>query len=287
LIKPAAQDGNFLVIDDSKKLDSKKFDVRQYNRKAWDAAVERGSPWTIPVGPQEVAAARRGEWQIVLTPTKPVPRAWFPPLRNARILCLASGGGQQGPILAAAGAAQGATVIVLDNSPAQLAQDRAVADREDLPLITVDGDMRDLSIFTDGSFDLIVHPCSNLFVPDVRPVWAEARRVLRKGGILLAGFLNPIQYLFDQQAADEGTLQVRHALPYSDLTSIDVAERNHYLEAEEALEFGHTLTDQIGGQTDAGFAITGFYEDRWSGMALAVFTDTYIATRAVAITGEL
>jgi SAM-dependent methyltransferase len=282
LIKPTTQDGSFQVIDDSKK-----FDVRQYNRKAWDAAVERGSPWTIPVGPQEIAAARRGEWQIVLTPTKPVPRSWFPPLRNARILCLASGGGQQGPILAAAGAAQGATVTVLDNSPAQLAQDRAVADREDLPLITVDGDMRDLSIFTDGSFDLIVHPCSNLFVPDVRPVWAEARRVLRKGGILLAGFLNPIQYLFDQEAADEGTLQVRHALPYSDLTSINAAERNHYLEAEEALEFGHTLTDQIGGQTDVGFAITGFYEDRWSGMALALYTDTYIATRAVAITGDL
>ncbi|MBX2997487.1 MAG: class I SAM-dependent methyltransferase [Caldilineaceae bacterium] len=266
-------------------VDSTTFDVGQYNRKAWDAAVDRGSPWTIPVGADQIADARRGEWQIVLTPTKPVPRSWFPSLRNARILCLASGGGQQGPILAAAGAAEGAFVTVFDNSPAQLARDRAVADQADLPLITVDGDMRDLSIFADGSFDLIVHPCSNLFVPDVRPVWAEARRVLREGGVLLAGFPNPIQYIFDQQLADEGTLHVRHSLPYSDLTSIEAAERDDYIAAEEALEFGHTLTDQIGGQIDAGFVITGFYEDRWPGMALAKYTDTYMATRGLA-TGE-
>jgi SAM-dependent methyltransferase len=268
------------------KDDLTTFNVRQHNRKAWDAAVDRGSPWTVPVGPQQIAAARRGEWQIVLTPTKPIPRSWFPSFRNARILCLASGGGQQGPILAAVGTAEGALVTVFDNSPAQLARDRVVADQEDLPLITVDGDMRDLSIFADGSFDLIVHPCSNLFVPDVRPVWAEARRVLRQGGVMLAGFPNPIQYIFDQQLADEGILHVRHALPYSDLTSIEVEERDDYIAAEEALEFGHTLTDQIGGQIDAGFAITGFYEDRWPGMLLANYTDTYVATRAVAVTHE-
>jgi 2-polyprenyl-3-methyl-5-hydroxy-6-metoxy-1,4-benzoquinol methylase len=70
------------------------------------------------------------------------------------VLCLASGGGQQGPILAAAGA----RVTVFDNSPQQLAQDRFVARREGLTLETVEGDMRDLSVFADVSFDLIVHP---------------------------------------------------------------------------------------------------------------------------------
>ena len=57
--------------------------------------------------------------------------------------------------------------------------------------------MRDLSVFPDESFDLIVHPVSNLFVPDVRPVWKEAYRVLRRGGALIAGFNNPVRYLFD------------------------------------------------------------------------------------------
>ena len=79
-------------------------DVRAYNREAWNRQVADGNPWTIPVSTETVAAARRGEWTILLTPSIPVPRAWFPPLAGADVLCLASGGGQQGPILAAAGA---------------------------------------------------------------------------------------------------------------------------------------------------------------------------------------
>ncbi len=66
----------------------------------------------------------------------------------------------------------------------------------------VEGDMRDLSCFADSSFDLIVHPISNLFVPDVKPVWRECFRVLRPGGRLLSGFINPVHYLFDFDKMD-------------------------------------------------------------------------------------
>lgn len=257
--------------------------VRSFNRTAWDRAVERKSRWTVPVSEETIAAARRGEWEILLTPTKPVPLAWFPNFQGAEILCLAAGGGQQGPTLAAAGESAGARVTVFDNSPRQLAQDRFVAERDSLQLTTVEGDMRDLGAFAEGTFDLVVHPCSNLFIPDVRPVWKECARVLKRGGVLLAGFVNPVLYLFDQKKIDAGILEVRHRLPYSDLTSIPESERNAYIRAEEALEFGHTLTDQIGGQLDAGFAVTGFYEDRWEGQPPADYTDTYIASSAVNI----
>lgn len=256
-------------------------DLRAYNRYAWDLAVERESRWTIPVNSETIARARRGDWEIVLTPTKAAPRTWFPDFRGADILCLASGGGQQGPILAAAGQSRGARVTVFDNSPRQLAQDRHVAEREALRLETVEGDMRDLHAFPDRRFDLVVNPSSNLFIPDVRPVWQECARVLKPGGVLIAGFVNPILYLFDQQKMDDGTLEVRHKLPYSDLTSLDEEERRGYLRAGEALEFGHTLTDQIAGQLDAGLLLTGFYEDRWDGQPPADYTDTYVATRAV------
>src|SRR6185295_10899839 len=97
-------------------------DVASYNRRAWDRQVEQGNRWTVPVGPNVIAAARRGDWSVVLTPTIPVPRDWFPALAGLNVLCLASGGGQQGPILAAAGA----RVTVYDNSPKQLACDREV-----------------------------------------------------------------------------------------------------------------------------------------------------------------
>lgn len=256
-------------------------DVPTHNRKAWDRAVERKSRWTVPVCTETVAAARRGSWEVFLTPSKPAPRVWFPHFDGTEILCLAAGGGQQGPVLAAAGEEAGARVTVFDISPRQLAHDRLVAEREGLALLTVEGDMRDLGAFADGKFDLIVHPCSNLFVPDVRPVWRECARVLKRGGVLMAGFVNPVLYLFDQRKIDDGILEVRHELPYSDLTSISESERDAYVRAEEALEFGHTLTDQIGGQLDAGFAITGFFEDRWEGQPPADYTATYIGTRAV------
>jgi len=254
--------------------------IREHNRIAWDKQVEWGNPWTIPAGPDTIAAARRGQWEILLTPTKPVPRVWFPELRGCDLLCLASGGGQQGPILAAAGA----NVTVLDNSPRQLAQDRMVAERDSLEIVTVEGDMRDLSMFADGCFDLIVHPVSNVFIPDARPVWAEAFRVLRRGGALLAGFNNPVTYMFDFDLYGQGVLQVKHVLPYSDTESLSEEEQRHRLEGGHPLEFSHTLEEQIGGQIEAGFLIAGFYEDAYGeeqNDLLSKYTPTFIATRAI------
>ena len=253
-------------------------DVRGYNEEAWDREVERGNQWTVPVGPEVIEAARRGQWEVLLTNTKPVPKAWFPEMEGADVLCLASGGGQQAPVFAAAGA----RVTVFDNSPGQLAQDRLVAERESLDLRTVQGDMRDLSAFDAESFDLVFHPVSNLFVPEVRPVWAEAFRVLRRGGTLLAGFLNPANYIFDLDLADEtGELRVEYELPYAAPTSLNEESLRAQIERGEPLEFSHTLEDQIGGQIDVGFVISGFYEDRHGDDdPLAAYMPTLIATRA-------
>jgi SAM-dependent methyltransferase len=254
-------------------------DVRDFNRRAWDEQVGRGNVWTRPVTREQVEAARRGVWSVLLTETRPAPREWFPEdLKGVDVLCLASGGGQQGPILAAAGA----RVTVYDNSPRQLAQDRHVAERDRLDIRTVEGDMRDLSAFADESFDLVFHPVSNLFVPEVRPVWREAFRVLRPGGALLAGFMNPAFYVFDLDLAErEGRLEVRHTLPYSDAVSLSGKALERRREAGEPLEFSHTLADQIGGQLDAGFHLTGLYEDSHQDFPLSRHMPTYIATRAV------
>ncbi|HEX8187052.1 MAG TPA: class I SAM-dependent methyltransferase [Pyrinomonadaceae bacterium] len=253
-------------------------DILGHQRRAWDRQVGLGNEWTRPVGPEVIEAARRGEWAVLLTEQRPVPREWFPAeIGGVRILCLASGGGQQGPTFAAAGA----RVAVLDNSPAQLAQDRLVAGREGLDLQTFEGDMADLSRFEDESFDLVFHPVSNLFAPAVRPVWREAFRVLRRGGLLLAGFNNPAIYIFDLQDERQERLEVRYRLPYSDVESPDGAERGRLLAEGQPLEFSHTLEDQIGGQLDAGFRLAALYEDRHRDLRVAEFMPTYVATRAV------
>jgi SAM-dependent methyltransferase len=259
--------------------------ILEHNRQAWNQLVDKGDRWTVPVSSAAVDEARQGRFQILLTPSQPVPAAWFPKLRGLDVLCLASGGGQQGPILAAAGA----QVTVFDNSPRQAEQDRKVAEREGLSIRTVEGDMADLGTFAEASFDLIVHPVSNLFVPDVRPVWKEAYRVLRPGGALLSGFANPALYLFDYDLADRtGVLQVKYALPYSDLTSPTAAERQRNLQEGAPLEFSHTLQDQIGGQIEVGFVVTGFYEDadpNDESDLLGKYMSTFIATRAVKMRG--
>jgi len=255
--------------------------IREHNRLAWDKQVENGNQWTVPVSPEAIAAARKGQWTVLLTPTKPVPRDWLPNLIGQQVLCLASGGGQQGPVLAAAGG----HVTVLDNSPKQLERDRLVSEREGLAIATVEGDMADLSMFSDQSFDIVVHPVSNVFVPDIRPVWKEAFRVLRKKGILIAGFNNPVVYLFDYALIERtGTLEVKYALPYSDTEHLTEEQKRRYQEEGIPFEFSHTLEDQIGGQIAAGFVITGFYEDHdreddYS--PLRNYMPIYIATRAI------
>ena len=253
-------------------------DVRSYNREAWNREVEGGqNRWSQPVDAETIAKARQGQFSILLTENIPVPRKWFPPLQSADVLCLASGGGQQGPVLAAAGA----TVIVFDNSPAQLRQDQLVAERESLPLRTVEGDAADLSVFADESFDLIFNPVSTVFMPDVRAVWRECARVLRPAGVLMTGFMNPVHYIFDLYKADEGMLEVAHSIPYSDLTSIPKEDLDELMEKGLPVEFGHTLTDLIGGQLEAGFVITDLYEDTMLDSPLHNYHPSYMATRAV------
>ena len=250
-----------------------------HNRAAWDIEVQKGNEWSRPVSAADVERARRGDWSIVLIGREPVDRSWLPAdLTGKDVLCLASGGGQQGPILAAAGA----RVTVFDNSPRQLGQDEMVAARDGLELRTVLGDMGDLSAFGDATFDVVFHPVSNLFVPDLAPVWGECFRVLRAGGTLLVGFLNPDVYLFEHEALDErGELIVVHKLPYSDLAQYSAEERAAKFGADAPVEYSHTLTGQIGGQLAAEFVVTGFAEAPHQSNASAVYMSHYFATLAV------
>src|SRR5699024_6190364 len=143
-------------------------DLTKHNSIAWDKKVDEGSMYTQSVSSEVIERCKSGEWKIYVTPTTPVPREWFPrTLKGLNILCLASGGGQQAPILAAAGA----NVTVIDMSKMQLEQDRKVAERDGLSIKILHGDMSDLSRFEDEYFDIVVHPVSNLFVENILPVW--------------------------------------------------------------------------------------------------------------------
>ena len=145
--------------------------------------------------------------------------------------------------------------------------------------------MADLSCFEDESFGLIVHPCSNCFVPNVLPVWRECARVLRSGGVLLAGFTNPVRFIFEDSRLENGSLKVCYRVPTSDVDDLDDQQRQDlFMNRGEPLMFGHTLEDQVGGQLAAGLMLTGFFEDSYEDAeddALSRFLASFIATRAV------
>ena len=255
-------------------------DANECNREGWDRLADAENVWTRPVSTEAIERARRGEWSVILTPNKPVPRDWFGDIVGRDVLCLASSGGQQGPILAAAGA----RVTVFDASSKQLARDELVAQRDRLAIHTRQGFMHDLSCFADESFDLIFHPASNCFAPEIVPVWRECFRVLRPGGALLAGFMNPDVYIFDAEAQDRNEMIVRFPLPYADSKDLPSDELQRLLERDHVLEFSHTLEDQIGGQMKVGFQLTGLFEDVDFGRPAAgrsQYMPALFATRAV------
>lgn len=257
-------------------------DIAQYNRLAWDKQVSKGNRWTVPVSHDAVAAAREGRWEVVLTPQKAVPKSWFPAIQGLSVLCLASGGGQQAPILAAAGA----RVTVLDNSSRQLDQDQIVARREGLQIDSVLGDMRDLSTFRPSSFDIVFNPCSVSFIPNVQPVFDEAQRVLRPGGLLMCGFVNPFRFVFDETQLEAGHLHVRHTLPYSDSSHLTPQEQDKLKSDGEPFMFSHSLENLIAGQLQASLGIRDFFEDASSDDALSRFLPVYFATLAEKLGGD-
>ncbi|MFI4874580.1 MAG: class I SAM-dependent methyltransferase [Blastopirellula sp. JB062] len=254
--------------------------ILAHNRNAWNGFARDGDRWSIPTDPATIERARAGDWQVLLTPNKATPHEWFGKLSGKDLLCLASGGGQQAPILAAAGA----KVVSFDLSDEQLALDRRTAESNQLTLRCEQGDMADLSRFADESFDLIFNPCSTLFVPDVLPVWSECARVLRRGGRLLTGFMNPSFFLFDHEENEDGTLSIRNALPYDESNDATLdAKRRRQLADGDALEFSHSLETLIGGQLAAGLSLIDLYEDWWEDAATPLnrYSPTYVATQAI------
>lgn len=241
------------------------------NSEIVDKWVEEGWEWGKPISHEQFLKAKNQEWEVLLTPTIPVPKDWFCPFPKAKILGLASGGGQQMPVFAA----MGAECTVLDYSEKQLASEKMVAQREHYEIRIVHADMTDPLPFADETFDLIFHPVSNCYIENVYPVWKECYRILKKGGILLAGLDNGLNYIFND---DETAIE--NKLPFNPLKDKELYEKS--LQYDWGIQFSHTIEEQIGGQLKAGFILTDIYQDiNNSGRLHDLNVPTFYATRAV------
>lgn len=241
------------------------------NAETIDRWCADGWEWGVPISHEAYLAAKAGSWDVLLTPNKPVPHEWFGELKGKKILGLASGGGQQMPIFTALGA----SCTVLDYSQHQLDSEKQVSQREGFEIEIIRADMTKPLPFPDGCFDLIFHPVSNCYVAEVEPIWRECFRVLKPGGVLLAGLDNGVNFWFDDNEE-----RLTYTMPFNPLVNPDQKELLERLDC--GVQFSHTIDEQIGGQLKAGFHLTDVFEDtNGQGNLRDHNIPTFWATRAV------
>ena len=241
------------------------------NAETIDRWCADGWEWGVPISHEAYLAAKAGSWDVLLTPNKPVPHEWFGSMKGKKILGLASGGGQQMPIFTALGA----SCTVLDYSQHQLDSEKQVSQRENYEIEIIRADMTKPLPFPDGCFDLIFHPVSNCYVAEVEPIWRECFRVLKPGGVLLAGLDNGVNFWFDDNEE-----RLTYTMPFNPLVNPDQKELLERLDC--GVQFSHTIDEQIGGQLKAGFILTDVFEDtNGQGNLRDHNIPTFWATRAV------
>jgi SAM-dependent methyltransferase len=220
--------------------------VLENNEAAWDRLADDdrfAGELPLPIN-RESAIAALDPWLVT---------DWKP---GCRLLCLAAGGGRQGPLHAIAGA----DVTVVDFSQKQLEHDRRIAARHGLLLTTLQCSADRLDILESASFDLVIQPVSACYLPDVRLMYSEVARVLRPGGVYLVQHKQPTsmrlqtsengKYVLDQLAIEAGPLPIVKA-------DDGVA---HPTREPGTIEYAHSLQTLIGELCRAGFLIANFAE---------------------------
>lgn len=242
-----------------------------FNSQTIDKWVEEGWEWGKPISHEQYELAKQGVWSVLLTPTKPMPKTWFPnSIQNLKVLGLASGGGQQMPIFSALGA----ECTVLDYSKKQIESEEMVAKREGYQIKTILYDMTNPLPFADEEFDIIFHPVSNSYIEKVEPLFQECFRILKQYGILVCGLDNGLNYISDDE------ITINNKLPFNPLENEE--QYQSLLKGNDGIQFSHTLEEQIGGQLKAGFTLVDLFEDiNGEGRLHDLNVPCFIATKSI------
>lgn len=225
-------------------------DYTKINSKIIDIWCKEGWVWGKPITHEEFLDAKKGKFSLYLTPTKKIPSSWLANIKGKKVLGLASGGGQQLPILTALGA----DCVLLDYSNEQCNSELLVAKREGYKIEVIEADMTKPLPFLDECFDLIIHPVSNCYVEKIEPIFKECYRVLKKDGLMIGGYDIGINYIVDEKEE-----MIVNSLPYNPLKNkkqLDECMKNN-----DGIQFSHTFAEQIKAQLMAGFELVDIYED--------------------------
>jgi len=214
-----------------------------HNQRAWDAQARGGRRFARPVTDKQfadrLAAIQSDEWLKDR-------------IAGARLLCLASGGGMQGVLYAAAGA----HVTVVDISQEMLALDRQAAADRGLDLALVQASIDDISALPSADFDVVIQPVSTCYVSDVTKVYQEVARVIAPNGLYVSQHKQPGSLQASVEPSAEG-----YALhePYYRTGPLPAVAGSVHRE-EGTLEFLHRWEELIGGLCRAGFVVEDLIE---------------------------
>lgn len=221
----------------------------EINRRAWDGLAARGSALCKPATNDELA-----------NPLKTVdPLGWLgPTIQGWRVLCLAAGGGRHSALYATAGA----DVTVVDLSPAMLELDRQIARDRSLSIRVVQASMEKMPMLADGEFDLVIHPVSTCYVPQVAPVFAEVARIVRAGGLYVSQHKQPASLQTSMTRGTDGCYGLSHAYYRNSPVPPPTIQTNAARRLREAgaTEYLHRWEQLIGGICRSGFAIEDLIE---------------------------
>jgi SAM-dependent methyltransferase len=220
----------------------------EHNGRAWDRLAAAGAALARPAI-DDAFADPRG-WLGGGGTGRP----WLPErLDGLEVLCLAAGGGKHGPLYAAAGA----RVTVVDLSAAMLTLDRAVARERRIDMEILQGSMDDLGMLAAARFDLVVHPVSTCYLPDVERVFREVARVVKPGGLYVSQHKSPASLQAGLAAGTGGRYELVHPVGRREPLPPEPPSR---LREAGTREFIHSLTALLGGICAAGFVIADVCE---------------------------
>lgn len=230
-------------------------EIARYNRERWNSLVQAQAIFTKPY--LHLSAE---EAQSYLDP-----KGLLGDIKGKRVLCLASGGGQQ----SVAFALLGASVTVIDLSEAQLQRDQEAAEKYGLLIQVQQSDMRDLSCLEGASFDIVYQPYSINFVPEAKSVFQEVARVLRSQGLYHFMCANPLVLGLNPEDWEGTGYPLR--LPYVSGGVVSLADEDWVFgqapkPATEILwrrEYRHTFSDLVNGLVESELEIYRLYEEHF------------------------
>jgi ubiquinone/menaquinone biosynthesis C-methylase UbiE len=220
----------------------------------WERLAKNAMNYTRPLGrpPRTKAGMRRF--------MDPRGRLKGVRLDGARVLGLAAGGGWD-PIIFAR---LGATTTVFDISPTQLKTVGELAARQRVKVRLVRGNMKDLSVFKDASFDVIWHCHSLVFIDDAARVLEAVGRVLAPGGTYLLSTMHPTTLRLYNTYKDGGwrpkiSYFSDKPVPYMNEWDMTWTWGRKKVVAP-TIEFGHRFETIVNGMVAGGMVVDGIWE---------------------------